>query len=148
MQVNALIYAMGDEADDIMAGFSLMTEERDQYVIVKAKFDSHFVIRQNEIFERAKFNRRCQEEGEMVDRFITARFCLAEYCEYGALNEEMIRDLSLKHQLDANLTLKRAIDMLVRTRQQNVNRHWRGPSLRRRQSSKCACLLGLRPGPR
>ena len=28
MQVNALLYAMGDEADDIMAGFGLTEEER------------------------------------------------------------------------------------------------------------------------
>ena len=121
VQVNALIYAMGAEADDIMACFGLTTEERDQYVIVKAKFDSQFVIRRNAIFERAKFNRRCQEEGELVDSCITALLCLAEYCEYGALNDEMIRDrivvgirnsaLSLKVQLDANLTLKRTIDM-------------------------------------
>ena len=53
MQVNALVYAMGDEADDIMAGF---------YQSVKNKFDEHFVIRRNTIFERAKFNRRYQEE--------------------------------------------------------------------------------------
>ena len=37
--VNALVYAMGDEADDIVAGFGLTIEERDQYVIVKANFD-------------------------------------------------------------------------------------------------------------
>ena len=46
--------------------------------------------------------------------------CLAEHCEYGALHDEMIRDrivvgivdrlLSLKLQLDAQLTLKKAID--------------------------------------
>ena len=46
--------------------------------------------------------------------------CLAEHCEYGALHDEMIRDrivvgivdssLSLKLQLDSNLTLKKAID--------------------------------------
>lgn len=121
MQVNALVYAMGDEADDIMAGFGLTAEERERYEVVKSKFDSHFIVRRNTIFERAKFNRRCQEEGEMVDAFITALFCLAEFCDYGQLNDEMIRDrivvgirdttLSLKLQLDAELTLKRAIDM-------------------------------------
>ena len=68
----------------------------------------------------------------MVDSFITALFCLAEYCEYGTLNDEMIRDqivvgirdtsLSLKMQLDANLTLKKAIDMAHRTRRPNASR--------------------------
>ena len=71
MQVNALMYAMGDEADDIMAGFGLTEEEREVYQTVKTKFDEHFVVRRNTIFERAKFNRRCQEEGENVDSYIT-----------------------------------------------------------------------------
>ena len=106
-----------------MAGFGLTTEESEQYATVKARFDSHFVIRQNTIFERAKFNRRCQEEGELDESFIAALFCMAEFCEYGALNDEMIRDrivvgirdsgLSLKLHMDAaNLTLKKAIDMV------------------------------------
>ncbi len=119
MQVNALVYAMGDEADDIMAGFGLTEEERYVYQSVKNKFDEQFVIRKNTIFERAKFNRRCQEEGEMVDSYTTSLFCLAEHCEYGAFHDEMTRNrivvgiidssLSLKLQLDATLILKKAI---------------------------------------
>ena len=54
MQVNALVYAMGDEADDIMAGFGLTEEEREVYPTVKTKFDEHFVVRRNTIFERTK----------------------------------------------------------------------------------------------
>ena len=120
MQVNALVYAMGDEADDMMAGFGLTEEEREVHPTVNTKFDEHFVVRRNTIFERAKFNRRYQEEGENVDSYNTSLFCLAEHCEYGALHDEMIRDrivvgivdsaLSLKLQLDAKLTLKKAID--------------------------------------
>ena len=52
-QVNALVYAMGDEADDIMTGFGIIEEEREVYQSVKNKFDEHFVIRRNTIFERA-----------------------------------------------------------------------------------------------
>ena len=141
VKVNALIYAMGDEDDDIMAGFGLSAEEREQYATVKARFDSHFVIRRNTIFERAKFNRRCQEEGELVDSFITALFCLAEFCEYGILNDEMIRDrivvgirdsgLSLQLQMDANLTLKKAMDMVRQNeaakREQSLMRNLSSP---------------------
>ena len=98
-----------------------MIFERNAYAVVKSKFDEHFVVRRKAILERAKFNRRSQEEGEMVDSFTTALFCLAEHCEYGALNDEMIRDrivvgitdtaLSLKLQMNSTLTLKKAIDM-------------------------------------
>ena len=51
--------------------------------------------------------------------FITKLYALVEYCEYGALREEMIRDclvvvlldatLSKKLQLDPDLTLEKAI---------------------------------------
>ena len=61
MQVNALVYAMGDEANDIMAGFGLSEEEREVYRSIKTKFDEHFVIRRNTIFEGVKFNRRFRQ---------------------------------------------------------------------------------------
>lgn len=50
VQVNALIYAMGDQADDILRSFALSEEDRKNYETVKAKFDSHFVQRRNVIF--------------------------------------------------------------------------------------------------
>ena len=87
-----LIYVMGDQADDILRSFALPEEDRKNYAIVKAKFDNHFVHRRNVIFERARFNRRRQEEGESVDSFITALYTLAEHCGYGELHDEMVRD--------------------------------------------------------
>ncbi len=72
------------------------------------------------IYERAKFNQRKQMIGEPVDSFITSLHKLIEHCDYGALKYEMISDkivvglvdeqLSVKLQLDPNLTLKRAVD--------------------------------------
>ena len=118
-QVNTLIYAMGDEADDNLRAFALTDEHRNEYECVKSKFDEHFVPRRNVIFERAKFNIRRQEESEYVDAYITDLYTLAEHCDYGALYNEMIRDrivvgirnraLSEKMQLDSKLTLDSAV---------------------------------------
>ena len=47
----------------------------------------HFII-----YERAKFNSRCQEPDEPVETFVTALYNLAEHCGYEALHDEMIRD--------------------------------------------------------
>ena len=117
-QVNALIYTMGDVADDILSLFGLTEDDKKVYETVKEKFDSYFVKRRNVIFERAKFNRRCQKQDESVDSFITALHGLAEKCNFGTLREELIRDrlvvglsdstLSEKLQLDAELTLEKA----------------------------------------
>lgn len=67
------------------------------------------------------FNQHRQEEGESTDSFITSLYCLAEHCAYGALHDEMIRDrivvrlrdanLSMKLQMDPNLTLDKAVAM-------------------------------------
>jgi len=119
VQVNALIYHMGDLADDILTSFGLSDDDKKKYDVVKAKFERHFIKRRNKIYERAKFNQRRQLPGESVDDFITSLYGLVEYCEYGELREEMIRDrivvglqdasLSVKLQLDPELTLQNAI---------------------------------------
>ena len=118
-QVSALIYTMGDTADDILSTLGLSDAEKGKYDIVKAKFQAHFVKNTNVIYERAKFNGQYQQEGETVNQFVTALHTLAKHCAYGALKEEMIRDrlvvgvrdasLSLKLQMDPNLTLKTAV---------------------------------------
>ena len=82
------------------------------------KFDEHFRVRQNLIFECAKFNKRVQLEGESAEQYITALYHLAETCNYGDLKSEMIRDrlvvgirdenLSQQLQTDSELTLDKA----------------------------------------
>ncbi len=118
-QVNSLIYTMGDKADDIMCTLALSEADRKEYDKVKEAFGKHFVCKHNVIYERAKFNKRCQEPGESAEMFITAVHKLAENCQYGVLQEEMIRDrlvvgirdhrLSERLQLDPELTLSKAI---------------------------------------
>ena len=136
MQVNTLMYCMGDKADDILRSFQLSPEDEKKYDVVRGKFDDYFVARRNVIYERAKFNSRRQEQGEPVEAFVTALYSLAEHCGYGTLHDEMIRDrivvgiqdqkLSEKLQLDASLTLEKAVAMVRQAeavrRQQSVIR--------------------------
>jgi hypothetical protein len=63
---------MGPEADDIFASFKLNDENKKKYTKVKEKFDNHFIVRRNVIFERAKFNKRKQEDSENVETFVTS----------------------------------------------------------------------------
>ena len=83
-----------------------------------AKFNGFFKVRRNVILERARFNRRCQREGESTEQYITALYGLVKTCEYGNLRDEMLRDrivvgirdvgLSEPLQLDPDLTLVKA----------------------------------------
>ena len=57
-----------------------------------------------------------------MDNFITDLYCLAEYCKFGNLRDDLIRDrivvgikdkkLSEQLQLDSKLTLEKAITKL------------------------------------
>ena len=88
---------------------------------MKERFENHFIVKRNVIFERAQFNSRNQSAGESVDSFITDLYGLARHCNFGALKEELIRDrivvglqnreLSEKLQLDPNLTLEKATNL-------------------------------------
>ena len=121
-QVNTLIHTMGETAEDIFNTFGLSEDDQKKYETVYKIFGDHFIARRNVMYERAKFNQRKQQQSEMVDTFITSLYKLAENCAYNALKEEMIRDrllvglqdtrLSKKLQLDANLTLAKAITMV------------------------------------
>ena len=86
------------------------------YDTVLGKFDSFFQLKRNVIFERARFNQQCQLPGESVEQYIMELYNLVEYCIYGELKSEMIRDrlvvgildkkLSEHLQLDPELTLE------------------------------------------
>ncbi|MCG8048533.1 MAG: hypothetical protein N0E48_23435 [Candidatus Thiodiazotropha endolucinida] len=119
IQVNSLIYCMGSEADDILDTLKLTAEQKKKYETVSKKLKDYFIPKRNVIFERVQFHQRVQFEGENVDSFVTSLYKLAEYCSFGELHDEMIRDrlvvglrdqrVSEKLQLDAELTLEKAL---------------------------------------
>ena len=127
-QISTLLYCMGEEAEDILNSTNISNSDRKKYDRVVAKFDSFFKVRKNVIFERARFNRRSQLEGESVEQFITTLYKLADSCDFrdAAMRDEMIRDrivvgirdsaLSERLQMDADLTLDKA-KKLVRQRE-------------------------------
>ena len=117
-QVSTLLYCLGEQAEAVLTSTNATPDERKEYATVLAKFDGFFKVRKNVIFERARFNRRNQREGESAEDYIVALYDLADNCDYGELQSEMIRDrlvvgirdtaLSERLQLDADLTLEKA----------------------------------------
>ena len=76
----------------MLASTNISAANRKKYDRVMEKFDAYFDVRRNTIFERARFNRRCQREGESVEQYIIELYNLAKFCAYGELKEKMLRD--------------------------------------------------------
>ena len=91
-QVETLLYCMGEEAESVLLSTGCTADERKVYETVVTELDDYFKVRRNTILERAKFNKRNQREGELIEQYITALYDLAEFCGYGALKEDLIRD--------------------------------------------------------
>ena len=129
VQVSSLIYAMGQQAEQIYKSFTFTGDEGDKFDPVIAKFNAYFIPKRNIIYERAMFHRRSQNSGESVESFVRALFDLAEYAEF-ADKEEQIRDrlvigltdkdVSEKLQLTAGLDLAKAIEIARQSEQVKV----------------------------
>ncbi|XP_077505285.1 uncharacterized protein LOC144115033 [Amblyomma americanum] len=135
-QVNTLLYLMSDQAEDILGTFKLSGENSQNIQVVLKQFDSYFIPWRNVIFEWARFNTRVQNDGESVEDFVIALHKLSNHCEYGTLREELVRDrlvvsiqdqkLSARLQLDADLTLHKALEFIKKVksvRQQQAELH-------------------------
>ena len=106
----------------MLTSTNITEEEKEVYESVCGKFDDFFKVRRNVIFERARFNRQNQLEGEPAEKYIMELYHLTENCEYGVLTNEMIRDrlvvgirdevLSERLQLDPDLTLEKTKKMV------------------------------------
>ena len=83
--MNALIYHMGDWADDIPTFFRLSDGDKKKHDVVKEKFDKHFIKHRNKIYKQQKFNQRRQLPGESVDNFITLFYGLQFFCKWSVL---------------------------------------------------------------
>ncbi|ETW98899.1 MAG: hypothetical protein ETSY2_42010 [Candidatus Entotheonella gemina] len=69
---------------------ALVTELTFEDIVVKAK--AHFNPKPSPIVKRFEFNTRRQGEGETVATFVAELRKLAEYCEYGDVLNDMLRD--------------------------------------------------------
>ena len=53
--VSSLIFAMGDEAEDILNSFSLSVDEQKSYATVRDEFEAYLVKKRHIVFDQASF---------------------------------------------------------------------------------------------
>jgi hypothetical protein len=66
--------------------------EVDKIDILFAKFEEYCKPRKNIIMERYKFNTRVQRKDETADQYVTELKLIAKNCNFGSLEDELIRD--------------------------------------------------------
>ena len=91
-QVSTLLYYRGEEAEAVLNSTNITEAESKEYNTSIGKFDAFFKVGKNVIFERARFNRTNQLEGELAEQYIMEPYRLADNCDYGVMRDEMIRD--------------------------------------------------------
>ncbi|XP_032241511.2 uncharacterized protein K02A2.6-like [Nematostella vectensis] len=122
LRTATLISCIGPEALEIYDGLPFANEEDKTNINrIMELMEAHCVGETNEIYERYLFNRRNQENGESVESFIAALRSLAKTCNYGELQDGMIRDRivvgiadnSIRKKLltEAKLTLAKCVDI-------------------------------------
>ena len=105
VQVSALIYGMGPEAEHVFQQFHFEKGEKDDdYDTVLAKFEKHFVPKRNVMHERGRFFQIVQKSGETVEEFVRHLYETAEHCDFGDNKSEYLRDRLVLGMADRELS--------------------------------------------
>ena len=73
-----------------LASPSNLTDLSVEEIVARAK--AHFNTKPSPIVKRYDFNTRCQREGETITNYVAELWMIAEFCQYGAVLKDMLRD--------------------------------------------------------
>ena len=122
LRTATFLTCVGPDAIQLYEGFQFGEEEdRNDLSTVQKKFAEFCIGKQNETYERYCFNKRDQEQSETVDSYVSTLRSLAKTCNYGTLEESLIRDRIVigirdnttrkKLLVHSNLSLSACIDI-------------------------------------
>jgi len=87
-QVNALLFAMGDESEAIFESFALSEAQSKDYAGVLKKFEDYYTPKRNRTFERRKFYDSVQG-AKSIEEFERELHQRAKYCAFVDKNEQL-----------------------------------------------------------
>ena len=118
-QCAIFLHTIGEEALEVYDTFSFTEEQKDKLVPIIEKFEAYCSPKKNTTYERYIFN-SCTQNGRTIDAFVTDLRSKAKTCEFGDLQDSLIRDRivcgiddnNTRERLLRNnaLTLEKAID--------------------------------------
>ena len=127
VQVGTLLSVIGKECLQIYKNLPMSAEERTDTQKILERLTHYFEPPQNIIYQRYMFNSCTQEQGEKFDAYLMKLRHLIKTCEYGALEDELLRDrmvtgtsnndVRARLLSESGLTLDQAIDICRSTEQ-------------------------------
>ncbi|XP_073346961.1 protein NYNRIN-like [Pagrus major] len=113
-----LLHALGTEGQRL---FYALPDTGDTYASAVEGLKKHFVPKVNVIAECHKFRQRAQRPEETVNEFLAALRQLAVACEFGDMEEPMLRDqliervanTRIRDRLESDLTLAKATTLAL-----------------------------------
>ena len=103
VKVALLLHCGGCELLDIYNTLPVTEEDKQNYKKLKESLNCHFEPKKYTTYERYLFNTRSQQPGESIDAFMTDLRKKAKNCNYGTLQDELLRDRLICGILDDNL---------------------------------------------
>ena len=93
LRTATLLTCIGSDALDVYDAFAFETPEQGKDIdIVLEKFEQYCIGETNETYERYRFNKCDQKEHETIDAYVTSLRTLAKTCNFGQLENDLIRD--------------------------------------------------------
>lgn len=92
VKVSTFLNAVGADAVEVFDSFTMTEVQRATYTDVLEAFENFCKPRKNTVYERYMFYQRNQHEGESFDLFLIDIKRLSRTCEFGAAENEMLRD--------------------------------------------------------
>uniref|UniRef100_X1ZZB7 Retrotransposon gag domain-containing protein n=2 Tax=Capitella teleta TaxID=283909 RepID=X1ZZB7_CAPTE len=86
-QVDALLYTMGEESENIFANLSLTMAQRVKYEDVTAAFTTYYAPRKNRTFERKRFHETTQES-KTIEEYERELHAASKHCEFVDLTDQ------------------------------------------------------------
>ena len=127
VQVSTLLSVIDKECLQIYKNLSMSAEERADTQKFLERLTHYFKPKQNIIYQQNMFNSCTQEQGEKFYAYLIKLKHLIKMCEYGALEDEPLRDrivtgtsnnnVWVRLLSESGLTLDRAIDICGNTEQ-------------------------------